>query len=121
MYLYHYYDKTIGPFNNLSDLSASEDRVVLEQVKRLHPGSQCAQRFIFLKGLTPKASGVILTSVKQRRFGEIQGVFSIFRRINCAHGRNMAHPKVTMQWGIHEKKVPASFFLWENAYARKAF
>ncbi|MDE7224661.1 MAG: hypothetical protein K2O34_12900 [Acetatifactor sp.] len=44
MYLYHYFDKTIGPFNNLSDLSLDEAETVLEQVRRSHPGSQCAQR-----------------------------------------------------------------------------
>ena len=44
MYLYHYFDKTIGPFNNLSDLPVDEARAVLEHVKCSHPGSQCAQR-----------------------------------------------------------------------------
>lgn len=33
MYLYHYFDKTIGPFNNLSHLSIYEAKVVLEQVR----------------------------------------------------------------------------------------
>ena len=32
MDLYHYYDRTIGPFRNLSDLSVEEAGAVLSQV-----------------------------------------------------------------------------------------
>ncbi len=44
MYLYHYYDKTIGPFKNLSDLSIEEAKAVLENIKMIKPTSQSAQR-----------------------------------------------------------------------------
>lgn len=44
MYLYHYYDKTIGPFRNLSDVSVEEARDILNQIKREKPNVQCAHR-----------------------------------------------------------------------------
>ena len=33
MDLYHYYDKTIGPFRNLSDLPVEEAKKILETIK----------------------------------------------------------------------------------------
>lgn len=44
MYLYHYYDKTAGPFRSLSDLSVEQAKSVLEEIKTAKPNSQCAQR-----------------------------------------------------------------------------
>ena len=44
MYLYHYYDKTIGPFQNLSDLPIEQAKSVLDQIKITKPNSQSAQR-----------------------------------------------------------------------------
>ena len=44
MFLYHYYDKEIGPFLNLSDLSADEASAVLSKLKREKPHTQSAQR-----------------------------------------------------------------------------
>ena len=32
MYLYHYYDKKVGPFRNLSDLSFEEAEMVLAKI-----------------------------------------------------------------------------------------
>ena len=44
MDLYHYYDKTIGPFRNLSDLPVEEAKKILETIKDTKPNSQSAQR-----------------------------------------------------------------------------
>ncbi len=44
MYLYHYYDKTIGPFKNLSDLSIEEANNVLHKIAKTKPNVQCAKR-----------------------------------------------------------------------------
>lgn len=44
MYLYHYFDKTIGPFQTLSDLSVEEANTVLNNLKETRPNSQSAQR-----------------------------------------------------------------------------
>lgn len=44
MYLYHYFDKSTGPFKNLSDLSTDEAKAVLEQIRQIRPGSQSARR-----------------------------------------------------------------------------
>lgn len=44
MYLYHYFDKTVGPFRNLSDLSVEEAKDVLHSIKERKPKSQSAQR-----------------------------------------------------------------------------
>lgn len=44
MYLYHYYDKTIGPFKNLSDLSTEEANRVLQEIAITKPNVQCAKR-----------------------------------------------------------------------------
>lgn len=44
MYLYHYYDKKTGPFRNLSDLSSEEAEVVLAQIRKEKPQTQCALR-----------------------------------------------------------------------------
>ena len=45
IYLYHYYDKSVGPFVNLSDLPFGEAKAVLEKIKREKPGAQSAQRW----------------------------------------------------------------------------
>lgn len=44
MELYHYYDSTIGPFRNLSDVSEAEARAVLADIRREKPRSQSAKR-----------------------------------------------------------------------------
>lgn len=44
MYLYHYFDKTIGPFVNLSDLPIHEAQAILDMIKAAKPNSQSAQR-----------------------------------------------------------------------------
>lgn len=44
MYLYHYYDKTVGPFVNLSDLPMEEAKEVLAEIKKNKPDSFGAQR-----------------------------------------------------------------------------
>lgn len=44
MFLYHYYDKSIGPFKNLSDLSAEEANRVLQEIAIAKPNVQCAKR-----------------------------------------------------------------------------
>lgn len=42
--MYHYFDKSIGPFKNLSDLSIEEAKAVLSELKSTKPNSQSAQR-----------------------------------------------------------------------------
>lgn len=44
MYLYHYYDKELGPYKNLSDLAIDEANKILNNIKELKPNSQSAQR-----------------------------------------------------------------------------
>ena len=44
MYLYHYYDKTIGPFKNVSYLSAEEAKRVLQEIAITKTNVQCAKR-----------------------------------------------------------------------------
>ena len=42
--LYHYYDKSIGPFVNLSDLEMDDAKSVLHLIKTTKPNSQSAKR-----------------------------------------------------------------------------
>lgn len=44
MFLYHYYDKTIGPFKNLSDLAIEDANRVLHEIAITKPKVQCAGR-----------------------------------------------------------------------------
>ena len=44
MYLFHYYDKDIGPFVNLSDLPMCEAVQVLDTIKQTKPNGQSAKR-----------------------------------------------------------------------------
>lgn len=44
MYLNHYYDKKVGPFKNLSDVSTKEAKRILDEIKRYKPNVQCAKR-----------------------------------------------------------------------------
>ena len=44
MFLYHYYDKKIGPFLNLSELSMNEANEVINKIKSERPTVQCAAR-----------------------------------------------------------------------------
>lgn len=44
MYLYHYFDKSVGPFFNLSELPCEEAEKVLENIKKDKPGSFGAKR-----------------------------------------------------------------------------
>lgn len=44
MILYHYYDRSIGPFQNLSDLPLEKAEEILSRIKRDKPNTQCAKR-----------------------------------------------------------------------------
>lgn len=44
MHLYHYFDKTVGPFINLSDLPVDEAKAILNSIKINKPNTQCAKR-----------------------------------------------------------------------------
>ena len=44
MFLYHYFDQSIGPFVNLSDLPIDEAKRILNTIKTTKPTSQSAQR-----------------------------------------------------------------------------
>ena len=44
MFLYHYYDKSIGPFKNLSDLTTEEANKVLKEIATTKSNVQCAKR-----------------------------------------------------------------------------
>ncbi|MCM1276748.1 MAG: hypothetical protein NC299_15545 [Lachnospiraceae bacterium] len=44
MTLYHYFDRSIGPFRNLSDLPEEEAKAVLEQIKKERPNCMAAER-----------------------------------------------------------------------------
>lgn len=44
MYLYHYYDKEIGPFRNLSEVSIEEANEILQNISSTKPHVQCAKR-----------------------------------------------------------------------------
>lgn len=44
MFLYHYYDKAIGPFKNLSDLAIKDANRVLQDITSTKPNVQCAKR-----------------------------------------------------------------------------
>ena len=44
MFLYHYYDKSIGAFVNLSDMSIDEANNILNEIKRTKPNTQNAKR-----------------------------------------------------------------------------
>ena len=44
MFLYHYYDKNIGPFKNLSDLPIEEANKVLKEIAITNPNAYCAKR-----------------------------------------------------------------------------
>ena len=44
MYLYHYFDKTIGSFLNLSDLTIDEAKGIMKTIKDTKSHVQCAKR-----------------------------------------------------------------------------
>lgn len=44
MFLYHYYDKKVGPFRSLSDLPVDEAERVLDRIRNDKPDTQCAKR-----------------------------------------------------------------------------
>ena len=44
IYLYHYFDNTIGAFKNLSDIPLEEAKSVLNDLKNRKPASQAASR-----------------------------------------------------------------------------
>ena len=46
MFLYHYYDRKIGPFRNLSDLPIDGAKEILNKIKEDKPHTQCAKRQI---------------------------------------------------------------------------
>lgn len=44
MYLYHYYDKSVGPFCNLSDVSVEEAKEIMQNIKETKPNTVGAKR-----------------------------------------------------------------------------
>lgn len=44
MYLYHYYDKSVGPFRNLSDVSVEEAKEIMQNIKETKPNTVGANR-----------------------------------------------------------------------------
>jgi hypothetical protein len=44
MFLYHYFDKSIGPFVSLSDIPIDEAKAILSKIKEEKPNVQCANR-----------------------------------------------------------------------------
>ncbi|MCX4378365.1 MAG: hypothetical protein OSJ61_19670 [Lachnospiraceae bacterium] len=44
MFLYHYYDRAVGPFHNLSDLSVDAAEDLLDTIRKEKPDSMCAKR-----------------------------------------------------------------------------
>ena len=44
MYLYHYFEKSTGPFKNLSDISVDEAKKTLNEIKLTRPSCQSASR-----------------------------------------------------------------------------
>lgn len=44
MFLYHYFEKSVGPFKNLSDLPVDEAKDIIEKIKRDRPASLAALR-----------------------------------------------------------------------------
>ena len=44
MFLYHYFDKTVGAFVSLSDLSLDEANIIINNIKKEKPNVMCAQR-----------------------------------------------------------------------------
>ena len=44
MFLYHYYDASMKPFQNLSDVSIEEAKEILENIALEKPNTQCAKR-----------------------------------------------------------------------------
>lgn len=44
MFLYHYYDRDVGPFRNLSDLSVDAATDLLDTIRREKPNTMCAKR-----------------------------------------------------------------------------
>lgn len=44
MYLYHYYDKSVEPFRNLSDVSVEEAKAIMQNIKETKPDTVGAKR-----------------------------------------------------------------------------
>lgn len=44
MYLYHYFDKSVGPFKSLSAIPKEQAEEILDNIKATKPNSQCANR-----------------------------------------------------------------------------
>lgn len=44
MFLYHYYDKSIGPFRNLTDAPIEEAKRILDEIRTNKPNVQCTKR-----------------------------------------------------------------------------
>lgn len=44
MFLYHYFDETVGAFKNLSDIPLKEAKAVLDKIKMIKPNTQSAKR-----------------------------------------------------------------------------
>jgi len=61
MHLYHYYDKSIGPFVNLSDLPIDEARAVLINIKKTKPNAQSAERHEMYMDYRHKVENILRT------------------------------------------------------------
>ncbi len=44
MYLYHYFDRRVGPFRSLTSIPEEEAKEVMEAIRKERPDSQCAKR-----------------------------------------------------------------------------
>lgn len=44
MFLYHYYDASMRPFQNLSDISIEEAEKIIKDIAQKKPNTQCAKR-----------------------------------------------------------------------------
>ncbi len=44
MFLYHYFDKSVGPFFSLSDIPIDEAKVILNRINKEKPNAQSAHR-----------------------------------------------------------------------------
>lgn len=66
MFLYHYFDKSIGPFVNLSDLPINEAKLILDTIKTTKPNSQSAQRHDKYVEYRRNCENIILTEFMKK-------------------------------------------------------
>ena len=61
MYLYHYFDKTVGAFVSLSDLSIDEASDVLRTIRQIKPNTQSATRYVGYEKNRQRCENIIRT------------------------------------------------------------